>query len=108
MNHFIKDGQVYAMPSQHYDGSTLYELESSEVQAILHPEPLKEELSAQERTWRDAELAVADTELNKVQDGEGTGLVSDWREYRKALRSYPEAPDFPKGERPTFINTDGV
>ena len=56
---------------------------------------------------RDAELNKADIELNKVQDGRGTGLVSDWRDYRNALRDWPEHESFPDSAfRPVFVNTD--
>jgi hypothetical protein len=55
-----------------------------------------------ERSWRDSALSKADIELSKVQDGRGTGLVSDWREYRNNLRDYPEAKDFPNGTRPVI------
>ena len=47
-----------------------------------------------ERAWRNKELARADIELNKAQDG-GGGVVSDWRDYRNALRNMPEHSDFP-------------
>lgn len=56
---------------------------------------------AEERSWRDTELASADIELNMVQDGHKEGLVGDWRDYRNALRNYPAEPDFPHGDRPT-------
>ncbi len=59
------------------------------------PEPTPEEIAAAERVWRNSELERADVELNKVQDGMGTGTVSSWREYRCALRDWPESPDFP-------------
>lgn len=48
-----------------------------------------------ERIWRDRELSRADVEINKVQDGEGTGTVKAWREYRVALRAYPSKEGFP-------------
>lgn len=48
-----------------------------------------------ERCWRDSELARADVELNKVQDGVGSGTVSQWRTYRCALRDWPVSPKFP-------------
>ena len=50
-----------------------------------------------ERAWRNSELSRADIELNKIQDGEsGTqGTVASWREYRKALRAWPQATAFP-------------
>lgn len=51
--------------------------------------------AAQARVWRDGELARADIELNKVQDGMGKGTVSEWRAYRVALRTWPESQDFP-------------
>jgi len=54
----------------------------------------------EERWWRDSELALSDTELNKVQDSDkkAVGTVSQWREYRKALRDWPEHANFPKIE----------
>lgn len=58
---------------------------------------------SQERSWRDVELIRADIELNKVQDSDpkSKGSVSAWREYRKALRAWPEHQDFPdKSKRP--------
>ncbi|MNQ04615.1 hypothetical protein D3C85_173330 [compost metagenome] len=61
-------------------------------------------LMLDERIWRDSELRRADVELNKVQDSDpkSTGSVSDWRLYRKALRAYPEHPEFPsRAARPT-------
>lgn len=47
------------------------------------------------RMWRNAELFRADIELYKVQDGMGTGSVSEWRAYRCALRNWPDTADFP-------------
>ena len=61
-----------------------------------------------ERVWRNKELANADVELFKVQDGEGTGLVGDWRKYRRDLRDWPDHASFPnKMLRPVFNSTDG-
>lgn len=51
-----------------------------------------------ERVWRNWELARADIEINKAQDGDGTGTVKAWREYRKALRAYPSLEGFPNIE----------
>lgn len=71
------------------------------------PEPqytqtdLDNQKASGERLWRDNELNKADIELNKVQDGMGTGLVSQWRKYRCDLRNYPASTGFPYGERPT-------
>lgn len=54
-----------------------------------------EQASVRERLWRDYELARADVELNKVQDGVGVGTVGAWREYRCALRDWPVHDKFP-------------
>jgi len=62
---------------------------------LAEPEVTQEQLESIERAWRDKELARADIELNKVQDGVGTGSVSAWREYRVALRNLPEHELFP-------------
>lgn len=47
------------------------------------------------RSQRDAELVRADAIINKIEDGEIEGEVSEWRKYRVALRKWPEADDFP-------------
>lgn len=57
--------------------------------------PTDEEIKAIERSWRNNELNRADIELNKVQDGMGVGSVASWREYRCALRRWPEHEKFP-------------
>lgn len=66
----------------------------------LIPKPSTEDESLVERLWRDSELARADIELYKVQDSDpkSKGSVSEWREYRKALRAYPESEWFPNKE----------
>lgn len=49
-----------------------------------------------EREWRNAELARADIQLLKVEDGaKGIGTQKAWREYRNALRDYPTSEGFP-------------
>lgn len=55
-----------------------------------------------EKAWRDSELGQADMELNKVQDADpkAVGTVAQWREYRRALRNYPESEGFSSGIRP--------
>lgn len=60
-----------------------------------------EDLSYTERAWRDIELIRADIELYKVQDSDpkAVGTVAGWREYRKALRAWPEHKDFPNKEK---------
>jgi hypothetical protein len=59
-----------------------------------------EEVVSSERIWRDSELFRADLELYKVQDSDpkSTGSVTDWRNYRKLLRVWPENKDFPNKE----------
>lgn len=47
----------------------------------------------QERIWRNAELARADVQINKAEDVGGD--ARPWREYRVALRNWPENPNFP-------------
>jgi len=75
--------------------------------AVVQPYVELDEQAALERQWRNTELAKADIELNKVQDGRGTGLVSDWRDYRNELRDWPEHEGFPDSAfRPTFINSE--
>jgi hypothetical protein len=58
--------------------------------------------AADERQWRDAEIARSDIELYKVQDGRGVGNVGQWRAYRNDLRDYPEQAGFPDSARPEF------
>lgn len=64
------------------------------------PPLVGEELSLSERMWRDEELKRVDEELNKVQDADpkAKGTVSEWRQYRKSLRAYPETEGFPNKE----------
>ncbi|MNE03780.1 hypothetical protein D3C80_962920 [compost metagenome] len=52
-------------------------------------------LNGVERAWRDGELARADKELLKAEDGDGVGEPSQWRLYRKDLRAYPDTEGFP-------------
>lgn len=48
------------------------------------------------RALRDAELARADIQLLKVQDGAAKlGTQKAWREYRIALRDWPDTDSFP-------------
>lgn len=70
---------------------------------ILSTEPSGSSKAQSERVWRNSELNRSDVELNKVQDSDqkAIGTVSQWREYRKALRAWPEHKDFPiKEKRP--------
>lgn len=65
--------------------------------SFMAPSISKEQSELHERLWRNSELFRADIELNKVQDSDtnSVGSVTDWRLYRKSLRSWPESPDFP-------------
>ena len=65
----------------------------------IDPPPLTDdELAASEREWRNGELSQADIEINKKEDN---GLdASRLRQYRNALRAYPQAPNFPHCDRP--------
>ncbi len=99
MKYFNTPNGVYAIEA---DGSQDFlihedwvEMTAEEIYAHEHPEPTPEQLAAIERAWRDDELDRADIELNKVQDGMGTGTVSAWREYRCLLRNWPENEFFP-------------
>lgn len=48
------------------------------------------------RDWRDGELARADIQLLKVEDGmTGLGTQKAWRAYRMALREWPSTDAFP-------------
>ena len=68
---------------------------------LVDPVITPEQIASIERAWRDSELDRADIELNKVQDGDprAVGSVAGWREYRKALRAWPEHKDFPNKEK---------
>lgn len=57
-----------------------------------------DDLCINERRWRNRELARADIELYKAQDGMGVGTPAAWQEYRCALRALPEHPQFPSAE----------
>lgn len=56
--------------------------------------PTVEELKAIERGWRDSELLKADIEVNKAVDSAHPS-ESAWRQYRVALRYWPQSPEFP-------------
>lgn len=65
--------------------------------------------ASQERVWRDNELVRSDRELNKVQDGDSSGTVSSWREYRTLLRDWPENEFFPdSSKRPVAPDAPSV
>jgi hypothetical protein len=63
-----------------------------------------EDFEVAERRWRDEQLNYADIELNKVQDSDpnSKGSVTEWRQYRKELRAWPDNKNFPNiDHRPT-------
>lgn len=63
-------------------------------QPIFLESPTVEELKAIERGWRDSELLKADIEVNKAVDSAHRS-ESAWRQYRVALRDWPQSPEFP-------------
>ena len=50
-----------------------------------------------EREWRKGELERADHQINKLDDAAGDSKA--WRDYRVALRDWPEHQDFPNKDR---------
>ena len=88
MSYFIKQNQVYAMPSSHYDGSELYELDAPEVQAILNPTPTPEQVA---RNNRDDALTLrynsvyADIEYQgeSYQMGQGKDGIYGYTQFEK-------------------------
>ena len=93
------NGEVFAYETQiereQFGGVDLIAMTNEEILAHLNPTPTAEQIASVERAWRDGELNRADIELNKVQDGMGTGTVAQWREYRCALRNWSEHESFP-------------
>lgn len=99
------NGEVFAYETQEerdqYGAVDLVTMTNEEILAHINPTPTAEQIASVERDWRNGELDRADIELNKVQDGMGTGTVTAWREYRCALRNWPEHESFPdSAQRP--------
>jgi len=103
----IKNGNILRLA----DGTVIPKDESNsdysgylfwvECGGVPEPEVSLEELasnaSVEARLARDAELARADIQLLKVQDGmTGLGTQKAWREYRNALRDWPSTENFPE------------
>lgn len=47
------------------------------------------------RVWRNSELLRADVIINKIEDFEIEGDSKSWRQYRVALRNWPDVKGFP-------------
>jgi len=74
----------------------------------LEPSPrIEDRAKSVERVWRDEELSKADVIINKIEDFEIEGDSKPWRQYRVALRKWPDSPDFPSVKsRPTAPKLD--
>lgn len=98
-----KTGEIFAYENeadrQKFGAKDLTPLSDSDIEKH-HTVTAETNLSYTERDWRDSELIRSDVELYKVQDSDpkAVGTVAGWREYRKALRSWPEHKDFPNKE----------
>lgn len=77
--------------------------DGSGMPVLSQQQTTKEEDSALEVQWIEEEMIRIRDELEKVQDFDpkAKGSVGDWRNYRKAIRSWSESSDFPnKDKRP--------
>lgn len=85
-----------------------YLAENNIVIADLEPSPnIRLRQESYERQWRDSELSRADVIVNKIEDYEIEADVRVWRQYRVALRKWPEQPGFPNPEaRPKAPDAD--
>lgn len=92
-------GEVFAFEldgsQDHLISDQFEKFKGGALKAHLSTEPTLESRVFTEKFWRDSELMRADIELNKAQDGDGTGSVKAWREYRRSLRAYPTLEGFP-------------
>ena len=99
-----KSGEVFAydekLPPRAEVGMVAISPEEARAYADSYVDP---EMSPAylERLWRNKEISRADVELNKVQDSDpkAKGTVAEWREYRKQLRAWPSAKEFPNSKR---------
>lgn len=74
--------------------------------AIEPPPPSDEELAAVERVWRDQRLSETDGVVTRHRDELEEGLATtltaeqyvELQDYRRALRNWPEAGEFPLSE----------
>ena len=103
-------GEVYAYDDQQVEGGFvkkgLVAMIPAEVEEHKNPKLTLEQASTLERHWRNNELAKADIEINKAVDSANYSLEKSWRNYRQALRDWPEHPDFPDAtKRPASPTT---
>lgn len=91
--------EVYAYDDQQVSGGIIKDglvlMTPEEVEAHKNPNLTLEQASILERQWRNTELANADIEINKAVDSANYAVEKSWRNYRLALRDWPENPDFP-------------
>lgn len=86
--------------NRHYN-AILAEVEAGEAEVIAWEGSDKQqgeadlELEVSARAWRDDELAKADLDLNREQDGMTNYTVSTIRDWRVVLRDWPSTEDFP-------------
>lgn len=86
--YFIKEGQVYAMPSSYYDGSKLYLIDDKEIQEIINPEPSPEQVAKDNRAAA-LELRYASVyadiiyQGNSYQMGEGKDGIYGFTQFEK-------------------------
>lgn len=62
------------------------------------PDPTAEELAADARAWRDAELQTTDNIPAITDHPQRAAYLS----YRTALRDWPSTSEFPSGTKPTL------
>ncbi|MBA2929895.1 phage tail protein [Pseudomonas sp. CCUG 57209] len=85
------------------DGQVIASDERGYPKLIVPPAPSPDLLAAVERAWRDEQLAQTDGVVSRhrdeLEDGVKTTLTpeqyTDLQAYRRALRSWPEAGEFP-------------
>ena len=94
MKYYIKDNEVFDYESSlTYNNEKLYYIDHPEIQAIINPPPTIEQLSENERYWRDSELQRMDIVFRIATDRkQDTENIS---QYSEALRVWPEHEQFP-------------
>jgi hypothetical protein len=86
-------GMIPAGKTRKYSGGTFSWVEREDTQS-------QEDKVRSENYWMSCEVSRVRDELEKVQDSDtqAVGTVSQWREYRKALRVWPDHKEFPNTE----------